>query len=91
MIVDGLSKGICGVVEKPFAEAHVISTVFAAARRHQRIDLLGHSLSLVISQFLDVDRVLQETGHFDVRDRARENLKSLLRARRSLLHAGDER
>ena len=62
MIIESLSYGIFGVVEKPFQEAQIVAMASAAAERGYLNKLLNKSINFIMYQFSDLDnrrKVLQ--------------------------------
>lgn len=84
MLIEALSKGIYGVVEKPFDDKKVVEVCITAAKRYQLIKLLNRSLNLLLYQFSDLDEYLAAQGKDEVRKILRKDLDSVLEQRREL-------
>lgn len=84
MIIDALSFGIFGVVEKPFQEAQIVAMASAAAERGYLNKLLNKSINFIMYQFSDLDKYLQSTGQEQIRKMMNEDLKNILEVRRQI-------
>lgn len=84
MIIDSLSFGIFGVVEKPFQEAQIVAVANAAAERGYLTKLLNKSINFIMYQFSDLDKYLQSTGQEQIRKMMNEDLKNILEVRRQI-------
>ncbi len=84
MIIEALSFGIFGVVEKPFQEAQIVAMASSAAERGYLNKLLNKSINFIMYQFSDLDKYLQSTGQEQIRKMMNEDLKNILEVRRQI-------
>lgn len=84
MVIDAISHGIFGVVEKPFKDSQIIGLANAAVRRSQTMKLLNRSINFIMYQFSDLDEFLVEKGKHELRAMMKADLANILEARRKL-------
>lgn len=84
MVIDAISHGIFGVVEKPFKDSQIIALANAAVRRSQTMKLLNRSINFIMYQFSDLDEFLVEKGKHELRAMMKSDLANILEARRKL-------
>ncbi len=84
MLLEAMSYGINGVLEKPFREPQVISQVTAALQHYQMWQLLNKSIDLILFQYQDVEAFLRKTGKEQVANLLKKEVESLLFARREI-------
>jgi DNA-binding response OmpR family regulator/HPt (histidine-containing phosphotransfer) domain-containing protein len=78
ILLDGLSKGVYGYIEKPFKEEQVVALAHQAIVRYRTQKLLNKSINYILYQYNDLDKFLLEHGKISVRDAMRAELKKIL-------------
>ena len=84
VIIEAVSHGIFGIIEKPFSGGNVVAVATAAARKTQLTRLLDRTVALAMYQFSTLEEVLAAKGKDDVRARVAEELQSVLKIKRKL-------
>lgn len=84
VMIESMSYGVFGAIEKPFKETQIINMCHNAARRYELVTLLNRSLNFILYQFTDLDEYLKQKGQEDIREIMNKELKKLLEARRLL-------
>lgn len=87
MLLEALSNGIFGVLEKPFEDTHLIHQALTAARKYRLDSILARSINLLFYQYKELDDFLREQGKDETRKTIRDELKSLLQQRKNLTKA----
>ncbi len=83
-IIDAISHGVFGAIEKPFNESQVITMTNNALKRYQLWRLLNKSIDFLMFQFSNVDNLLKETGRDDIRQIMKNELNQILLLKREL-------
>jgi CheY-like chemotaxis protein len=84
MLIEALAQGIDGVLEKPFREPQVIAQVTASLHKFQMWQLLNRTIDLILFQFKDVEEFLSSKGKNQIASILKNDIESLLLARREL-------
>lgn len=83
-IIDAISHGVFGAIEKPFNESQVITMTNNALKRYQLWKLLNKSIDFLMFQFSNVDSLLKSTGKEDMRKIMQNELNQILLLKRQL-------
>ena len=83
--MDALAAGVSGILEKPIDQHKFISQVQTAYDRYQAFKLMMNGLDLLVYQFEDFDKYLQDLGHKSKREVIRTELKKLLKQKQILI------
>lgn len=84
ILVESLSYGIYGAIEKPFSGKQIITMAKTAAKKYQLWRLLNRSMNLIMYQFSSLDNYLQEKGDLDYRNMMVNEMQALLEIRKKL-------
>lgn len=84
MIIEALSFGVFGVIEKPFTDSQVLGICANASQRYQLVKLLNSTLSFIYFQYADLDEYLKNKGDETLRAVTRTQFKTLIETRRKL-------
>jgi CheY-like chemotaxis protein/HPt (histidine-containing phosphotransfer) domain-containing protein len=83
--LDSLASGVSGIVEKPYDISVFSNIVDLAVERYRAFKLLNKSLDLIVYQFEDLDKYLEESGLNSKRKVLREELKTILKQKKILV------
>lgn len=83
-IIDAISHGVFGAIEKPFNENQVITMTNNALKRYQLWRLLNKSIDFLMFQFSNVDNLLKDSGKDDIRQIMKNELNQILLLKREL-------
>jgi chemotaxis protein histidine kinase CheA len=83
--LDALASGVTGILEKPIDHNKFLSQVQTACDRYQAFKLMMNGLDLLVYQFDDFDKYLQDLGHESKRQMIRTELKKLLKQKQILI------
>lgn len=83
-IIDAISHGVFGAIEKPFNENQVITMTNNALKRYQLWRLLNKSIDFLMFQFSNVDNLLKDSGKEDIRQIMKNELNQILLLKREL-------
>ncbi len=84
ILIESLSYGVYGAIEKPFNVEQILAIAKSATRRHQLGLLLSRSVNFVMYQFSALDEYLVEKGLHEIRDMMVKEMQVLLDVRREL-------
>lgn len=84
ILIDALSYGVFGAIEKPFNEEKIIKVCTRATKRYQLWSLLNRSINLVLYQFSGLEEYLDSKGMPEVKSLMVKEMQSLLDVRRQL-------
>ncbi|MGE3609340.1 MAG: response regulator [Bacteriovoracaceae bacterium] len=83
-LIEALSHGVDGVIEKPFKETYVISQISMAIQQYTMWQLLNKTIDMILFQFQDLEEFLKSKGKMDLSTILKNDVESLLTARREL-------
>jgi CheY-like chemotaxis protein len=84
VVLDALSAGVFGVLEKPFKQEDVVGLCKNAAERYQVTKLLNRTISFIFYQYSDLDQYLVSKGAAEIRNQVHSQFQALLEAKRKL-------
>ncbi|MBA92691.1 MAG: hypothetical protein CMJ43_18615 [Phyllobacteriaceae bacterium] len=84
VLLEAISSGVFGVLEKPLESKRLIQVCRNAVQRYRLIRLLNRSINLIVYQFSDLDDYLKSKKKDDVRKVIKNELKSVLEMRKEL-------
>ncbi len=82
--LDAMACGVAGVLEKPYDSDSLLGMIQIFVNRYKNIKLLNKSIDLLVYQFEDFDVYLKENCGESKRTAFREELKSILKQKKSL-------
>lgn len=83
-LIEAMTYGLNGVIEKPFKEAFIISQINMALQQYTMWLLLNKTIDMILFQFKDLDDFLNSKGKTDLAGILKSDVESLLIARREL-------
>lgn len=83
-ILDALSQGAYGFIEKPFNEMQLTSICEHAFSKVQTEKLLQKSINYILYQFSDLDQYLKEQGRESLRQSLKADLSMILEQQKKL-------
>ena len=86
MVIESLSRGVFGIIEKPFTPTRVIEIASNAIHKYRLSKLLNQTISFIYYQYSDLDEFLIEKGDPVLRESMHEQLKTLIDTKRKLKH-----
>lgn len=84
ILIDALSFGVFGAIEKPFNESQILNICRIATKRYQLWSLLNRSINFVLYQYSGLEEYLDSKGLHEVKDLMVKEMQSLLDVRRQL-------
>lgn len=84
VLMEAIEMGVYAVLEKPFHMSDVIEVARNAIERHKLVNMLNHSINLLMYQFSDLDDFLVAQGKTDIRNVIDREIKNLLNQKRRL-------
>lgn len=84
IMLDALSHGAYGFIEKPFNEVHLKSICTNAMKKAQIQKLLQKSINYILYQFSDLDNYLKEQGKDTLRTSLKNELSMILEQQKNL-------
>lgn len=84
ILIESLSYGVFGAIEKPFNVQQILAIANGASRKYQLWVLLNRSINFVMYQFSALDEYLNEKGMVEIRDMMVKEMQVLLDVRREL-------
>lgn len=84
VMIQALSNGIFGALEKPFSINQVIMMCNQAAEKHQLVRLLNNTISFIYYQYSDLDQFLLTQGSKEVREAMNSQFRTLIETKRKL-------
>lgn len=84
VLMEAIDMGVYAVLEKPFHMSDVLEVARNAIERHKLVNMLNHSINLLMYQFSDLDDFLVSSGKTDIRNVIDREIKNLLNQRRKL-------
>ena len=82
--LDAISKGVQGIIEKPFDEDKLYEVLTKTVSRYQSFRLLNASIDLLVNQFKEFDKFLKSKDE-KLCETFRNDLKNILSAKKSLM------
>lgn len=83
-VLEALSYGAYGFIEKPFKDAKVLSIVTASVKKHMAMKLLNKSINFILYQFSDLDQFLKKEGKETIRMTLKKDLQQILEQKKEL-------
>jgi FixJ family two-component response regulator/HPt (histidine-containing phosphotransfer) domain-containing protein len=83
-LIESMSHGIYGVIEKPFNHSQILSSCISGYNRYRTLKLLNRSINLLIYQYSDLDKALELAGKSDERKVLKSNISDLIEQKREL-------
>lgn len=83
-LMEALSKGVFGVIEKPFKPMSVLPQVADAIERYKLWKLLNRSIDLMLFQLTDLGDFLNKTDRKETYKIMKDEMAQLIEARRKL-------
>lgn len=84
VLMEAIEMGVYAVLEKPFHMSDVLEVARNAIERHRLMNMLNHSINLLMYQFSDLDDFLVAQGKTDIRNVIDREIKNLLNQKRRL-------
>jgi FixJ family two-component response regulator len=84
VLMEAMSDGVFGAIEKPVKETELIHLCQAAAESNRLNKMMNRSLRLLLYQYPDLDRFLAKEKKESVRQTIKNELESLVEGRRKL-------
>ena len=84
VLMEAIDMGVYAVLEKPFHMSDVLEVARNAIERHKLVNMLNHSINLLMYQFSDLDDFLVASGKTDIRNVIDREIKNLLNQKRKL-------
>lgn len=85
LCIESLSHGIQGIIEKPYDQNQLLSMVKSNITRYQAFKLMNRSLDLLVYQFSEFDKYLEQKGDSNVRAYIRDELKIILENKKKIM------
>lgn len=83
-LVESIKYGIFGAIEKPFSMSNVTSLCLSAIEKYKVNKLLNQSINLLLYQYNDLEKYLEQTGQTDIKNYLGSQIKSLIESKRKL-------
>jgi DNA-binding response OmpR family regulator/HPt (histidine-containing phosphotransfer) domain-containing protein len=84
ILIESLSYGVYGAIEKPFNVNQILAIAENATRRYQLGMLLNRSMNFVMYQFSALEEYLTEKGLIEIKEMMVKEMQLLLDVRREL-------
>lgn len=78
VLMEAISKGVYGAIDKPINETQLISTCIHACRRYRALKFIRKAISLLLYQYSNLDEYLQKSGLEDIRVTIQAEVKELI-------------
>jgi DNA-binding NtrC family response regulator len=84
LLIDALSFGVFGAIEKPFNDTQILNICKIATKRYQLWSLLNRSINFVLYQYSGLEEYLSSKGLHEVKELMVKEMQALLDVRRQL-------
>jgi CheY-like chemotaxis protein/HPt (histidine-containing phosphotransfer) domain-containing protein len=84
LLIDALSFGVFGAIEKPFNDSQILNICRIATKRYQLWSLLNRSINFVLYQYSGLEEYLASKGLHELKDLMVKEMQALLDVRRQL-------
>jgi DNA-binding response OmpR family regulator len=83
-LIEAVSQGVSGVIEKPFKEANVVAQVSQTLHQSEMNDLLNRTFEVLMFQMPDLEKYLVQNNKHEILRILKSDVTQLLSARRKM-------
>ena len=83
-LIEAITLGVFGILEKPFQESQLVTMALNAVHKHKFVKLLNRSINFMMFQLTDLENYLEQSGQPEAKNHLQKEIKMILEARREL-------